>query len=75
MRMCGQVVAGTKQDKSTWRLGLSKDDQALFDASCVAIRALVKNACSQEGNCGDDSSRSLEVGTRSPQRGHTGAAG
>ena len=55
------MVAGTKQDKSTWRLGLSKDDQALFDASCAAIRALVKNVASQEGDGGDDSSRSLEV--------------
>ena len=61
MRMCGQVAAGTKQDKSTWRLGLSKDDQALFDASCAAIRALVKNVGSLEGEGGDDSSRSLEV--------------
>ena len=55
------MAAGTKQEKSTWRLGLSKDDQALFDVSCAAIRALVKNAGIHEGDGGDDSSRSLEV--------------
>ena len=44
------VVAGTAKDKKNWVQSLSKEDQAIFEASCGAMRLLYKDSGSQQGD-------------------------